>query len=59
MMAMRQPKSTDSWYVLLFLVLRIGARRQVRRVRLGPGLGPGACRQARWVARGSARKGGS
>jgi len=55
MMAMRQPKSTDSWYVLLFLVLRIGARRQVRRVRLGPG----PCRQARWVARGSARKGGS
>jgi hypothetical protein len=32
---------------------------EVRRVRSGPGLWPGPRRQARWVARGSARKGGS
>jgi hypothetical protein len=32
---------------------------EVRRVRSGPGRWPGPCRQARWVARGSAGKGGS
>jgi hypothetical protein len=32
---------------------------QVRRACSGPGLWPGPCRQARWVARGSACKGGS
>ena len=32
--------------------------REVRRARIGPGLRPGPCRQARWVGRGSRVNGG-